>query len=126
LKNTMMPRSEIARNATVMPIFARASTWRIRIQPIANPVPAAGISAIGGTEPRAARTGTNRLRAGDLLDGWRYILGHPALRPLLFNTIGVNGLILATESLVSALMLGHLGFPPWQYGLVFAAPASAG
>ena len=31
------------------------------------------------------RTEAPRLRAGDLLDGWRYILTHPALRPLFFN-----------------------------------------
>src|SRR3954449_11557176 len=33
---------------------------------------ALGIRAIGGEEPRP--TGGRRLRAGDLLDGWRYIL----------------------------------------------------
>ena len=56
------------------------------------------------------------------LDGWRYILAHPALRPLLFNTIGVNGLIMATAPLVAVLMLGRLGFAPWQYGLAFGSP----
>jgi MFS family permease len=83
---------------------------------------AAGILAIGGPEPRPERAETPRLRAGDLLDGWRYILGHAALRPLFFNTIGVNGLIMATAPLIAVLMLGRLGFAPWQYGLAFAAP----
>jgi len=94
---------------------------------------AAGIVPIGGTEPRPARTGAPRLRAGaprpradDLLDGWRYILTHPALRPLFFNTIGVNGLILATEPLLAVLMLGRLGFAPWQFGLAFALPCVGG
>jgi hypothetical protein len=32
---------------------------------------AAGIRALGGGEPRRARTDYLRLRAGDLLDGWR-------------------------------------------------------
>ncbi len=36
LKNTIMPRIEISRNATVMPILARASARRSRIQPSAN------------------------------------------------------------------------------------------
>jgi MFS family permease len=83
---------------------------------------AAGIRAIGGREPRPARPDAARMRAGDLLDGWRYILTNPALRPLFFNTILVNGLIMATAPLVAVLMLGRLGFAPWQYGLAFGAP----
>jgi MFS family permease len=87
---------------------------------------ALGIRAIGGTEPRPARTGAPRLRAGDLLEGWRYIPPHPTLRPLFFNTIVVNGLIMASEPLLAVLLLGRLGFAPWQYGLVFAAPCVGG
>nr|WP_205862829.1 MFS transporter [Planosporangium thailandense] len=87
---------------------------------------AAGIRAIGGSEPRPARTDGPRLRARDLLDGWRYILTNPALRPLFFNTILVNGLILATSPLLAVLMLGRLGFAPWQYGLAFGAPCVGG
>ncbi len=87
---------------------------------------ALGIRAIGGTEPRPARTGAARLRAGDLLEGWRHILAHPALRPLFFNSIVVNGLIMASEPLLAVLLLGRLGFAPWQYGLAFAAPCVGG
>jgi MFS family permease len=87
---------------------------------------AAGIRAIGGREPRPAPTGAPRLRAGDLPDGWRYILTHPALRPAFFNTLLVNGLILATEPLIAVLMLGRLGFATWQYGLAFGAPCVGG
>ncbi len=87
---------------------------------------AAGIRAIGGSEPRPARTDAPQLRAGDLLEGWRYILTHPALRPLFFNTILVNGLIMATSPLLAVLMLGRLGFAPWQYGLAFGAPCVGG
>jgi predicted MFS family arabinose efflux permease len=87
---------------------------------------AAGIRAIGGDEPHPVRPDGPRLRAGDLLEGWRYILGHPALRPLFFNTVLVNGLIMATAPLVAVLMLGRLGFTPWQYGLAFGAPCVGG
>ncbi|MGP3985731.1 MFS transporter [Streptomyces sp. 3N207] len=87
---------------------------------------ALGIRAIGGSEPRPARTGASRLRAGDLLEGWRYILSRPALRALLFNSIVVNGLIMASEPLLAVLLLGRLGFTPWQYGLMFAAPCIGG
>jgi MFS family permease len=88
---------------------------------------AAGIRAIGGGEPRPARSGERpRLRPGDLLDGWRFILASPPLRLLLCNTVLVNGLILATAPLLAVLMLGRLGFAPWQYGLAFAAPSAGG
>lgn len=87
---------------------------------------ALGIRAIGGTEARPERTGAPRLRAGDLLAGWRSILNHPTLRPLFFNAIVVNGLIMASEPLLAVLLLDHLGFTPWQYGLVFALPCIGG
>jgi MFS family permease len=80
----------------------------------------------GGHEAPPARAGETRLRARDLSDGWRYILTDPALRPLFFNTLGVNGLIMATAPLIAVLMLGRLGFAPWQYGLAFAAPCVGG
>ncbi|MEV5126938.1 MFS transporter [Streptomyces decoyicus] len=88
---------------------------------------AVGIRAIGGSEPRPARPDVRpRLRAGDLLDGWRYILTHPTLRPLFYNTILVNSLIMAPQPLLAVLMLGHLGFAPWQYALAFAVPCIGG
>jgi MFS family permease len=87
---------------------------------------AAGIGAIRGREPRPARAGAPRLRAGDLLDGWRYILAHRALRRLLLNVILVNGLIMAASPLLAVLMLGPLGFAAWQYGLAFAVPCIGG
>jgi MFS family permease len=85
---------------------------------------ALGIRAIGGREPRPVRT--DAPRTGDLLDGWRYILTNPALRPLFANTVLVNGLIMATAPLLAVLMLGRLGFAPWQYGLAFGAPCVGG
>jgi hypothetical protein len=87
---------------------------------------AIGILAIGGTEPRPERADAPRLRAGDLIDGWRYILAHAVLRALFFNALGVNGLIMATAPLLTVLMLGRLGFAPWQYGLAFASPCIGG
>ena len=87
---------------------------------------ALGIRAIGGTEPRPARKDAPRPRAGDLLEGWRHILVHPALRPLFVNTLVVNGLIMATEPLLAVLLLGRLGFTPWEYGLAFALPCVGG
>ncbi|MFH8702732.1 MFS transporter [Streptomyces rubrogriseus] len=87
---------------------------------------ALGIRAIGGGEPYPRRAAASRLRAGDLLDGWRYVLASPALRPLFLNTVLVNGLIMATAPLLAVLMLGDLGFAPWQYALAFAVPCLGG
>ncbi|MFE1912228.1 MFS transporter [Streptomyces anandii] len=92
---------------------------------------AAGIRAMGGSEKRPVRPGHGeegraRLRAADLAEGWRFVLRHPALRPLFFNTVLVNSLIMASSPLLAVLMLGPLGFPPWQYGLAFAVPCLGG
>ncbi|BEL03665.1 MFS transporter [Actinoplanes sichuanensis] len=67
-----------------------------------------------------------RLRAREVVDGWRHLLGHPGLRALFLNHLLVSGLIMATEPLLAVLMLGELGFPPWQYGLAFAVPCLGG
>ncbi|MFK8906151.1 MFS transporter, partial [Streptomyces sp. YS-3] len=42
------------------------------------------------------------------------------------NTVAVNGLIMVTEPLMAVLLLDHLGYAPWQYGLVFASPCVGG
>ncbi|MFE0517961.1 MFS transporter [Streptomyces sp. NPDC058954] len=85
---------------------------------------AVGIRAIGGTETPPARTGP--APAGGLLEGWRYILAHPVLRPLFFNTALYNALIMVSVPLLAVLMVGDLGFSAWQYGLAFSVPSVGG
>jgi predicted MFS family arabinose efflux permease len=87
---------------------------------------ALGVTAIRGREEPPRRAGTGRIRAGEVLDGWRFILSHPGLRALYLNNLLVGGLIMATEPLLAVLLLRQLGFPPWQYGLAFAAPCLGG
>lgn len=87
---------------------------------------ALGVSAVGGREDAPRPAGGSRVRPGELLDGWRHILARPGLRALYLNTMLVSGLIMATEPLVAVLLLRQLGFPPWQYGLAFAAPCVGG
>ena len=87
---------------------------------------ALGICAMGGEEPRPDPAPERSWRPRDLFDGWRYILGNPGLRSLFVNTVLVNGLIMATAPLMAVLMLGRLGFAPWQYGLAFGAPCVGG
>ncbi|MGW2476144.1 MFS transporter [Streptomyces sp. NPDC001665] len=87
---------------------------------------ALGITAIRGKEDAPGPADRSPLRAGALLAGWRHILGHPVLRALYLNQMLVGGLIMATEPLLAVLLLRRLGFPPWQYGLAFAAPCLGG
>jgi len=87
---------------------------------------ALGITAIREPEqaPRPRQTRTRR--ASDIVEGWRYILTHHTLRRFFVNTMLVNGLIMAGEPLLSVLMLAHLHFPVWEYGLAFAVPCIGG
>ncbi|MCP3784900.1 MFS transporter [Micromonospora sp. A3M-1-15] len=87
---------------------------------------ALGVTAIRDREERPRRTDRSRVRAGELLDGWRHLLAHPGLRALYLNQLLVSGLIMATEPLLAVLLLRQLGFPPWQYGLAFAVPCLGG
>ncbi|MEW2263160.1 MFS transporter [Streptomyces sp. NPDC047853] len=99
----------------------------VAVDAVSHLLSALGIRAIGGGEPRPRRAdGAPRLRAGDLLEGWRYVLAAPGLRPLFLNSLLVNGLIMATAPPLAVLMLGDLGFAPWQYGLAFAVPCVGG
>ncbi|MFJ4564695.1 MFS transporter [Streptomyces caelestis] len=89
---------------------------------------ACALRAIGGEEKPPVRpaSGSARPRAGDLLDGWRYILADPALRPLFFNTVLANSLIMAASPPLMVLMVDDLRFAPWQYALAFALPCTGG
>jgi hypothetical protein len=86
---------------------------------------ALGIRVIAGDEPRPVHPVHERQR-GELLAGWRCILGDRSLRALFFNSVLVNGLVLATAPLIAVLMLARLHIAPWQYGLAFAAPCAGG
>jgi hypothetical protein len=87
---------------------------------------ALGLSAAGRSEPAPSRTDRVRTRPGDLLDGWRVLLGDPVLRRLLANSAVNGALIMATSPLLAVLLLGRLGFAPWQYGLAYALPCVGG
>ncbi|MFF7640223.1 MFS transporter [Streptomyces canus] len=84
---------------------------------------ALGIRAIGSGEARPEPAGAAK---GALLEGWRHILASPVLRPLFFNTVLVNALIMVPVPLLTVLMLGPLGFAPWQYALAFSVPCLGG
>jgi MFS family permease len=87
---------------------------------------ALGVTAIAAQESRPVPVRSGRMRRREVLEGWRYILGHPPLRALLANTALVNGLIMAPAPLLAVLMLARMHIAPWQYGLAFAAPCLGG
>ncbi|MGY2091862.1 MFS transporter [Nocardia gipuzkoensis] len=89
-------------------------------------VSAVGIGAIGDSEPRSTRHRASRVRVSEVLDGWRCILGHRGLRAMMANSVLFNGLLLAAEPPLAVLLVGQLGFAPWQYGLAFALPCLGG
>ncbi|MCP3803761.1 MFS transporter [Allokutzneria sp. A3M-2-11 16] len=78
------------------------------------------------SEPAPVRSGAARFRFADLVEGWRFVLADPVLRPLFCNTLLVNGLIMAMSPPFAVLMLGELGFAPWQYGLAFGVACLGG
>jgi hypothetical protein len=112
----------------------------IAVDAVSYLLSALGISSIGGGEPSptSARSGlapsrlapagpaSSRPTLDGLAEGWRYILRHRRLRRLFFNSMAVSGLIMAGEAPLAVLMLGQLGFRPWQYGLAFALPCVGG
>jgi MFS family permease len=85
-----------------------------------TPVPSVLPAPLSSADP------PRRPQTRDLLDGWRLILTSPVLRPLLLNNATVNALIMAPAPLLAVLMLSHLGFAPWQYGVAFAIPCVGG
>ena len=102
------------------------SVATVTVDAISYLLSALGIRMIGGPEPQPPRPDGPRPGFSDLPDGWRYILAHPGLRGVFFNQLLVASLIMCTEPLLSVLMLAHLHFQPWQYGLAFAAPCIGG
>ncbi|EGX55253.1 major facilitator superfamily MFS_1, partial [Streptomyces zinciresistens K42] len=79
-----------------------------------------------GRRPHAPPPASPGPDPGGLRAGWRHLLGQAALRPLFLNAVLVNALIMVSAPLLAVLMLGPLGFAPWQYGLVFAVPCLGG
>ncbi|HEX6682541.1 MAG TPA: MFS transporter [Candidatus Limnocylindrales bacterium] len=78
-----------------------------------------------GTRPFWRRA-ADRQTYGDLIAGWRYILGHRGLAALFWNSLIFGGCITAASPLLIVFMLRDRGFEPWQYGLVFGVPGIAG
>ncbi|MCE5289258.1 MAG: MFS transporter [Nocardiaceae bacterium] len=103
-------------------VFGPIST--VVLNAISFVLSAIGIRCIGGVERPPSRVAG--FRAAELRAGWDVISADPILRRLFANTVLVNALILAPLPLLAVLMMGHLGFAPWQYALSFALPCVGG
>ncbi|WP_433604727.1 MFS transporter [Prescottella agglutinans] len=87
---------------------------------------ALAILRIRGGDVATPRNAATRLRADDLLAGWRIILHDRVLRRLFLNSVTVSGLIMATGPLLAVLLIDRYHYPAWQYGLAFGIPALGG
>ncbi|MFG1604450.1 MFS transporter [Actinoplanes sp. NPDC049265] len=106
------------------------------------------VSAAGATASMAADAvsfllsalGIRRLRAAEppppprhpaprlheLTAGWRYILGHRALRALWLNSLVFGACVMATAPLLAVLMLRELRLTPFEYGIAMGVPCLGG
>lgn len=86
---------------------------------------ALGIRRLRAPEPPPPpRHPTPRLH--ELTAGWRYILGHRALRALWLNSMVFGGSVMATAPLLAVLMLRELRMTPWEYGIALGVPCLGG
>ncbi|MDR6978354.1 MFS family permease [Streptomyces sp. 3330] len=87
---------------------------------------ALGIRRIRKPEPAPPTPGAAARLGHDIVAGWRYLLRHPGLRALFFNSLLFGGSIMMTSPLMAVLMLRDLGLAPWQYGLALGLPCLGG
>ena len=86
---------------------------------------ALGLTAIRRPEEQPPYRRT-RWRVSDLTWGKRRVAADPRLHALFRNAVVFNALLLATEPLAAVLLLGELGWAPWQYGVAFGLPCLGG
>lgn len=95
---------------------------------VSRPGPTRAASAPGPARaispPGSARAASSRV--AEVFAGWRFILADRALRALFLNQVLVGALIMATAPLMAVLMLGELGFSPFEYAVAFGLPCVGG
>ncbi|MCX5372586.1 MFS transporter [Streptomyces sp. NBC_00103] len=87
---------------------------------------ALGVRRIRRPEPAPPTPGAAARPGRDIVAGWQYLLRHPGLRPLFYNSLLFGGSIMMTSPLMAVLMLRDLGLAPWQYGLALGLPCLGG
>jgi MFS family permease len=102
------------------------ATVTVGVDAVSFLVSALGIRRLRAPEPAPAVRESGRHRGAELLDGWRYLLNHPGLRPLYFNSMVFGGCIMATVPLLAVLMLRDLRFTSFEYGVALGVPCLGG
>ncbi|MEW2287302.1 MFS transporter [Streptomyces sp. NPDC047841] len=87
---------------------------------------ALGVARIRQPEPAPPQRAVTSHLGRDIAAGWQYLLRHPGLRPLFFNSLLFGGSIMMSSPLMAVLMLDDLGLAPWQYGLALGLPCVGG
>ncbi|WP_409483085.1 MFS transporter [Arsenicicoccus dermatophilus] len=102
------------------------ATATLAVDAVSYLVSAAGVGAIGSSEPEPPARDAGRGRATEILAGWRHVGENPRLRALFVNAMVFGGAVMAASPLQAVLMLRDLGFAPWQYGLALGLPGLGG
>ncbi|MET0425461.1 MAG: MFS transporter [Actinoplanes sp.] len=100
--------------------------WTVTADAVSFLLSAVGVRSLRSPEPDPPVRKPQHGRWTEIADGWRYILTHPGLRALFFNSLVFGAGVMAGSPLMAVLMLGELHFPAWQYGLAFGLPCVAG
>ncbi|WP_192498667.1 MFS transporter [Ornithinimicrobium pratense] len=107
-------------------LAAVGPTVTVTLNAIAFLASALGISRIRRPEPAPPPRAPDHHWRREVSTGWRFILGHPTLRPLFINAMVFGAMIAASSPLIMYLMLDDLGLPAWLFGLALGVPALGG
>lgn len=102
------------------------ATVTLAVNAVSLLLAALGLRRIRGPEPEPPRRSPEHHWRTEVSTGWRFIWGHPTLRPLFCNAMLFGAMIIASSPLISVLMLRDLGLSPWQYGLALGLPCLGG
>ena len=102
------------------------ATVTVGVDAISFLLSALGVRRLHRPEPEPPVREPGRDRRRELADGWRYLLRHPDLRPLYWNSLFFGGCIMGSVPLLAVLMLRDLDFSSLQYGLALGVPCLGG
>jgi MFS family permease len=88
------------------------ATVTVAVDAVSFLLSALGVRRLHRPEPAPPARESGRDRWREFGDCWRYLLGHPDLRALYWNSLFFGGCIMGSVPLLAVLMLRDLGFCP--------------